>query len=67
MRLAPDGQDRQHCQKKISETNSARAPVTITSLCAQIDSLANSRAEPQIAAGREPQTMGLNLWSNPAL
>ena len=40
------------------------APVTITSLCAQIDSLAHSHAELQIAAGREPQTMGLNLWSN---
>jgi hypothetical protein len=43
------------------------APVTITSSCAQIDSLANSHAEPQIAAGREPQTMGLNLWSNVTL
>jgi len=39
----------------------------ITSLCDQIDSLANSHAEPQIAAGREPQTMGLNLWSNVTL
>ncbi len=43
------------------------APVTITSLCTQIDSLANSLAEPQIGAGREPQTMGLNLWSNVTL
>jgi hypothetical protein len=43
------------------------ALVTITSLGAQIDSLANSLAEPQIAAGREPQTMGLNLWSNVTL
>jgi hypothetical protein len=29
--------------------------------------LANSRAEPQIAAGREPQAMGLDLWSNVTL
>jgi hypothetical protein len=42
-------------------------PVTITSLCARIENLANSHAEPQIAAGREPQTMGLNLWSNVTL
>jgi hypothetical protein len=67
MRLAPDGQDRRHCQKKISGQNSGRGPVTITSLCAQINNLANSRAELQIAAGREPQTMGLNLWSNVTL
>jgi hypothetical protein len=32
-----------------------------------IDGLANSHAEPQIAAGREPQTMGLNLWSSVTL
>jgi hypothetical protein len=67
MRLARDGQDRRHYQKKISGKNSARAPVTITPLCAQIDSLANSHAEAQIAAGREPQTMGLNFWSNVTL
>ncbi len=39
----------------------------ITSLCAQIDSVANSHAEPLIAAGRGPQTMGLNLWPNVTL
>jgi hypothetical protein len=54
-------------KKQISGKNSARAPVTMTSLHAQIESLANSHAEPQIAAGREPQTIGLNLWSNVTL
>src|SRR5580700_8392299 len=33
----------------------------------QIDGLANSHADPQIAAGREPRTMGLNLWSSVTL
>jgi hypothetical protein len=48
-------------KKRISGKNSARAPVTITSFSAQIDSLANGHAEAQIAAGRVPRTMGLNL------
>ena len=57
MRLAPDGQDLRHCQKTIF---SRYDDVFVCSNC----NLANSRAEPQIAAGREPQTMGLTLWSN---
>ena len=41
--------------------------VTIMSLCAQMYNLANGPEEPQIVARREPQTMGLNLWSNVTL
>ena len=36
----------------------------VTSLYDRIDRLANKHAESQIAAGREPQAMGLNLWLN---
>ena len=36
----------------------------VTSLYDRIDSLANRHAEPQIAAGRESEAMGLNLWLN---
>jgi hypothetical protein len=67
MRLAPGGQDRRHCQTKILEKTLHVLPLRSRPCVLKLTAWLISHAEPQIAAGREPQTMGLNLWSNVTL
>ena len=55
------------CQTGVVEGCVSEIGRTPSDSASQIDSLANSDAEPQIAARRSPQTIGRNLWSNVTL